>query len=103
MLETLSDSEANSHITGPLPRDYIRRIYKARACINERNGNLINGFDKLLAGLDALTEAEVTLHSLEMPDQTYIIFTNAACTLLIGVLEIPHRTADGRPTGDICR
>lgn len=90
-LLALGDVGTDVYVTGPLPLQQIKHIYGVRASINERNGSPIEGFDDLLAGLGALSDEGVTLHSIETPCQIYKVFMDAACTMLAGVLRIPRR------------
>lgn len=76
--------------TGPVPIQQLRSIYRLRAERNEQNGNSIQGFGELMAGLDSISTGEVVVYSWQTPQTTFAVFTNAELTKVIGVLRFPE-------------
>lgn len=75
--------------TRPVSIQQIRSIYRLRAKRNEQNGNRIQGFAELIAGLDSENADEVVIYSWQADQTMFSVFTNAELTKVIGVLRFP--------------
>ena len=72
-----------------IPVKELRGVYRVRETINRRNGDFIQGFPKLVSGLDAF-EGSVFLHTLIAEQgKQWLVFSDESVSSLIGVLYWP--------------
>ncbi len=93
-LSALHTTPGSHHVTGPVPVQNIRSIYRLRAANNIRQGSPIQGFDALLTGLDAMTSGAVLIHSVKTPEHNFLAFTDGSTAHLAGVLRLPVKARE---------
>lgn len=71
--------------TDPVPHNEILDIYLFRAKMWKKRNAVVIGVEDLLKNL-SMTSETITVHRLNFPEESFILFTNLSETLLFGIL-----------------
>lgn len=92
LLQELPDNQGFD-VTGPIPLQQVRDIYKQRARHIERTGYPVAGFPELVSGLEAFSGDAVAVFQVHFDTGDYVVFADPPLSELAGVLKFPKKTA----------
>ena len=71
---------------GPISTSEVRTIYTKRSRHNSKQGNPIQGFERLLSSLASFEEDQVRIILMTTNEEWFEVFTNTAIDKLLGIL-----------------